>query len=272
MSNKIIKVSRNTGNAPKSLVSMQTVAFSHYNNISAQLPIDPISGKVVVGGVKEQAKQCLTNIKAIVESINQEMDDVIKITIFLKNISDIDAVDQIYATFFQNYLPTRTAVAVDALPMDGALVQIEAIISNGIGTPPQDPCDLIKVWKNTKNAPISKVSTQTVSFSHYNHVSGQLPVHPMTNEKIAGGAREQTTQCMKNIQTIVESIDHVMDDIVKVNLQLKNMADLDVVNEVYTSFFKSELPARTTIGVSAIPMDALVQIDVVLSNAEGTPA
>ncbi|MNT99321.1 Enamine/imine deaminase [compost metagenome] len=63
-----------------------------------------------------------------------------------------------------------------------------------------------------------------------------------------------------------------MDDIVKVNIQLKNIADINAVNEIYTSFFSSDLPARTVIGVAAIPMDALVQIDAVVSNSEGTPA
>ena len=62
-----------------------------------------------------------------------------------------------------------------------------------------------------------------------------------------------------------------MDDTVKINIALKNIADVDAVNEVYTTFFKGDLPARTTIGVSAIPMDALVQIDAVVSNCEGTP-
>jgi enamine deaminase RidA (YjgF/YER057c/UK114 family) len=62
-----------------------------------------------------------------------------------------------------------------------------------------------------------------------------------------------------------------MDDVVKINIQLKNIADIDAVNEVYTTFFQSDLPARTTVGVSAIPMDALVQIDAVVSNGEGTP-
>ena len=135
MSGKIIKFSRNTENAPKSSVSTQTVAFSHYNNISAQLPIDPKSGRLVAGGVKEQAGQCLKNIKAIVESVGHAMDDVVKINIFLKNISDIDAVDAVYTTFFQSYFPTRTTVAVAALPMYDALVQIDAVISNGEGTP-----------------------------------------------------------------------------------------------------------------------------------------
>ena len=62
-----------------------------------------------------------------------------------------------------------------------------------------------------------------------------------------------------------------MDDIVKINICLKNIADIDTVNEVYATFFSSNFPARTTVGVSAIPMDALVQIDAVVSNAEGTP-
>ncbi|WP_223883465.1 RidA family protein [Arenibacter lacus] len=51
------------------------------------------------------------------------------------------------------------------------------------------------------------------------------------------------------------------DDVLKINIQLKNIADLNAVNEVYTTYYKSNLPARTVAGVSAIPMDALVQID-----------
>ena len=154
----IIKVSRNTENAPKSSVSTQTVAFSHYNNISAQLPVDPKTGEIVTGSVKEQAKQCLANIKAIAESIDHVMDDVVKINVFLKNISDIDAIDEVYATFFPNELPTRTIVAVAALPMNDALVQIDALISNGEGTPSQDPSATHKSFKKhgkcTKKCPI----------------------------------------------------------------------------------------------------------------------
>lgn len=113
--------------------------------------------------------------------------------------------------------------------------------------------------------------SHTVAFSHYNHISGQLPLNPETSEIVAGGVKEQAGQCLKNIKAIVGSVDHVMDDVVKVNIQLKNITDIDAVNEIYTTFFNSDLPARTTIGVSAIPMDALVQIDAVVSNCEGTP-
>ncbi len=87
---------------------------------------------------------------------------------------------------------------------------------------------------------------------------------------VAGGVKEQAGQCLKNIEAILESIDHGMDDIVKVNIALKNIADIGAVDEVYTTFFRSDLPARTTVGVSAIPMDALVQIDALVSNGEST--
>jgi reactive intermediate/imine deaminase len=277
----LIKLANNTANAPTSALSSQAVAFSHYNNLSAQLPIDPKSGRLVNGGVKEQAVQCLKNIKAILESIDVPIDDIVKINIFLKNLSDIEAVNGVYTTFFPDsaiartagYVPARTVVAASALPMD-ALVQIEAVVSHGDGTPPQvveDRHNLVMEPNNTGNAPKCALSTQTVAFSHYNHVSAQLPLNPKTGEVVAGGVKEQAGQCLKNIKAIIESVDHVMGDVVKVNIFLKNIADIKAVDEVYTTFFPGGVPARRTVGVSALPKDALVQIDVVLSNAESTP-
>ncbi|MEC4728114.1 Rid family detoxifying hydrolase [Shewanella sp. D64] len=269
MSGDIIKLSRNTENAPISPVSTQTVAFSHYNNISAQLPIDPKTGKVVAGCVKAQAKQCLANIKAIIESTDHVMDDVVKINIFVKNISDIDAIDEVYTRLFQGALPTRTVVAVAALPMDGALVQIDALISNGEGTAPQAPCALVKVSRNTNNAP-KNIHSQTVAFSHYNNLSSQLPIDPQTGEVVTGGIEKQTEQCLNNIKAILESIGHVMDDVVKTTIFVKNISDIEVVNKVCVKFFPSYVPARTTVNASALPMNALIQIDTAISHGDGT--
>ena len=277
----LIKVTNNTSNAPVSPLSAQSVAFSHYNHLSAQLPLDPGTGEVVAGGVKEQAGQCLKNIKAILESIDVPFDDIVKINIFLKDLSDMEVVNEVYTTFFPDsaiaravaYVPARTIVAASGLPMD-ALIQIEAVVSHGDGTPPQaveDRHGLIIEARNTENAPKNALSTQTVAFSHYNHLSAQLPLDPRTGEVVAGGVKEQAEQCLKNIKAIVESVDHAMDDVVKVTVFLKNSVDMDAVDEVYTIFFPSGIPARTTVAVSELPMDALVQIDAVVSNAEGTP-
>lgn len=281
-SNKVNAVlARNTKNAPKSIGPYsQTVAFSHYNNVSAQLPIDPKSGKLVSGGVKEQAEQCFKNIQAIVESIDHVMSDVVRITVFVTNIKDVDAIDEVYKTFFPTYVPTRTTVAVVALPMN-ALVQVEALVSNGEGTIPNAPQsgDLIKLTNNTANAPINALSSQTVSFSHYNNLSAQLPIDPKTGRLVIGEVKEQTAQCLKNIKAILESIDVPFDDIVKINVFVKNLSDVEAVNEVYTTFFPDSaiaravayFPARTTIAASALPMQALVQIEAVISHGDGTP-
>lgn len=280
MSNDNAVLARNTDQAPINPLCAQTVAFSHYNNLSAQLPIDPKSGQLVAGGVREQADQCFENIKAIVESIAHRMTDVVRITVFVKNIDDVDTVDEVYKTFFTSYLPTRTVVAVAALPMD-ALVQVEALLSNGVGTIPDapQPGDLIRLANNTVNAPMDPLSTQTVAFSHYNNLSAQLPIDPKSGQLVTGGVREQTAQCLKNIKAILESIDVPFDDIVKINLFLRNIADIEVVNEVYRRFFPdcaiaraaAYVPARTVIEVAALPMHALVQVEAVVSHGDGTP-
>lgn len=277
----LIKVEGSTENAPLNPLSTQSVAFSHYNNLSAQLPIDPRTGKLVSGGIKEQTAQCLRNIKNILEGIDVPFDDIVRITVFVKNLADAEAVNQVYTTFFPDsaiaravgYFPARTVVAAKALPLD-ALVQIEAVVSHGDGTPPQaveDRHGIVIKAHNTDAAPRCPYSNQTVAFSHYNHISAQLPLDVRTGELVAGGVKEQAAQCFKHLKAIVESIDHALADVVKVNLFLTNIDDIAAVDEVYASYFPGGTPARRTVGVSALPKGASIQIDAVVANAEGTP-
>ncbi|QVW21915.1 Rid family detoxifying hydrolase [Pseudomonas hormoni] len=277
----LIKTSRNTDSAPSCLLFSQSVAFSHYNNICAQLPIDSATRKLVTGGVKEQTTQCLKNIQNILKNLDVPLDDIVKINIYLTSLADIDEVDTAYKAFFPHsaiarslaYYPARAVVSALALPM-GALVQIEAVVSHGNGTPPQRVEDrhgiVIKV-NNGAEAPTHFLSSQSVAFSHYNHLSAQLPLDPKTGDLVGGNVREQAKQCLNNIKAIVESFNHVMGDVVKINIHLKNFDDIEALNEVYSTFFPGGVPARTVVGVTELPHNALVQIDVVVSNAEGTP-
>jgi reactive intermediate/imine deaminase len=261
----LVKVDRDTDFAPKDALSTQTVAFSHYNNFTAQLPIDPKTGALVAGDAKAQAEQCFANIKAILDSIGHVFDDIVRITIFAKSLDDIEAAKGVYKTCFSSYWPAFTPVVVAGLPK-GASVQVEAVLSHGDGTPPQPIGDTVKLVKepcNTDKAPQNDYSTQTVAFSHYNHISAQ---------RAAGGsAAAQAEGCLNQLKAIVESIDHSLDDVVKVNIAIRNIADMAAVDEVYTKFFPRGVPARRVIGVSALADDALIQIDAVVSNAEGTP-
>ncbi|MEC4294886.1 RidA family protein [Adlercreutzia shanghongiae] len=279
MSDPNVVVARNTENAPVSKLYSQTVAFSHYNNLSAQLPIDPATGAIVEGGVAAQAEQCFKNIEAILASINHDLNDIIRLTIFVRDIMDVNAVDKVQMGFFPTYLPARTVMAVNDLPQ-GALVMVEALVDNGEGTQsvPQAG-DLLKLTNNTHAAPCDIMSTQSVAFSHYNNISLQLPLDPKSGRPILGDVAAQTAQCLRNVKAILESIDVPLDDIVKVTVLVRDLADMDAVNEVYKTFFPDSgiaravnyLPARTVVPVADLPLHCDVAIEAVVSHGDGTP-
>ena len=94
---------------------------------SGQIPIDPATGNLVEGDITAQTRQSLTNVKAIVEAAGLTMDDVVKTTVFLSDMNNFGAMNEVYATFFtEGSYPARSAVEVARLPKD-ALVEIEVI-------------------------------------------------------------------------------------------------------------------------------------------------
>ena len=93
---------------------------------SGQIPIDPATGNFVAGGVREQARHSLTNVKAILDEAGLTLDNVVKTTVFLADMNDFADVNAVYAEFFAEPYPARSAVAVKTLPK-GALVEIEVI-------------------------------------------------------------------------------------------------------------------------------------------------
>ena len=94
--------------------------------VSGQLPVDPSTGAFAEGGIAEQTNQSLTNIQAILAESGLTMDNVVKTTVFLKDMNDFAAMNQVYATFFTTNPPARSAVEVARLPKDARL-EIEAI-------------------------------------------------------------------------------------------------------------------------------------------------
>lgn len=94
--------------------------------VSGQLPIDPATGAFPEGGVKEQTKQSLLNAKAILEMAGLNLSAVVKTTVFLADMGDFAAMNEVYAQFFSAPFPARSAVAIKTLPK-GALVEIECI-------------------------------------------------------------------------------------------------------------------------------------------------
>ena len=94
--------------------------------VSGQLPIDPATGAFPEGGVKAQTRQSQLNAKAILEAAGLGLGNVVKTTVFLADMADFAAMNEVYAEFFSAPFPARSAVAVKTLPK-GALVEIECI-------------------------------------------------------------------------------------------------------------------------------------------------
>ena len=101
----------------------------HVGNLiytSGQLPLDPATGAFPEGGIKAQTRQSLTNVKAILEAAGTDMSHVVKTTVFMADMNDFADMNAVYAEFFTEPFPARSAVAVKTLPK-GALVEIEAV-------------------------------------------------------------------------------------------------------------------------------------------------
>lgn len=95
-------------------------------HLSGQTPIDPATGRLVDGDVSTQARQVFTNLQAVLAAAGRTLDDVVKVNVYLVDMADFSAVNEVYATVFAEPYPARTTVAVAALPL-GARVEIELV-------------------------------------------------------------------------------------------------------------------------------------------------
>ena len=104
----------------------QAIRVGNLLYTSGQIPINPATGNFVDGSIKEQTRQSLTNIKAILEEAGLTMAHVVKTTVFMADMNDFANMNAVYAEFFTEPYPARSAVAVKTLPK-GALVEIEVV-------------------------------------------------------------------------------------------------------------------------------------------------
>ena len=104
----------------------QAIQVGNLVYTSGQIPIEPATGKFVEGGIKAQTRQSLLNVKAILEEAGLTMGDVVKTTVFMADMNDFADMNAVYAEFFSEPYPARSAVAVKTLPK-GALVEIEVV-------------------------------------------------------------------------------------------------------------------------------------------------
>jgi 2-iminobutanoate/2-iminopropanoate deaminase len=119
---------------------------------------------------------------------------------------------------------------------------------------------------STQHAPIAiGPYSQGVVAGHLLFISGQLPVDPATGAFVSGGIAEHAHQCLKNLSAIASTAGTSLDRAVKVTVFLADMANFSAVNLVYGEYFKANRPARSTLQVAALPRNADIEIEAVVS-------
>lgn len=104
----------------------QAIRFGDLVFVAGQLPVDPATGQVVVGGIAEQTEQTLKNLQAVLEAAGSGLDKLLKTTVFLHSRDDWPGMNEVYARYAGDVPPARSAVEVGRLPAD-ALIELEAI-------------------------------------------------------------------------------------------------------------------------------------------------
>jgi 2-iminobutanoate/2-iminopropanoate deaminase len=105
--------------------------------------------------------------------------------------------------------------------------------------------------------------SQAIQAENFLFLSGQIPLDPRTGELVKGGIRKQTQQVLENIKRVLESQRLGIENVVKVNIFLKDIGNFNQVNEVYATYFPFSPPARSTVGVTELPKDAEIEIEAI---------
>jgi 2-iminobutanoate/2-iminopropanoate deaminase len=120
-----------TDQAPKAIGPYsQAVIFSGLAYLSGQIPLDPATGQLVEGGIQAQTERVLENVKAVLEASGSGLDRVLKTTVFLADMNDFPAMNEVYGRYFPDHAPARSTVQAARLPRD-VKVEIDAIAAAG---------------------------------------------------------------------------------------------------------------------------------------------
>jgi 2-iminobutanoate/2-iminopropanoate deaminase len=124
------------------------------------------------------------------------------------------------------------------------------------------PSKKTRIFTEKAPAPVGPYS-QAIRAGDFLFVAGQVPVNPETGEFVTESITVQTQQCMENIKAILSAAGSNLADVVRTTIYLTNMHDFGAVNDAYSNYFDLDPPARTTIGVAALPKGVALEIDVI---------
>ena len=215
----------------------------------AQRGVDPATNSVQVSDAAGQARQILENMKAVLESLGGSLNDVVKTGLFLKDMGDRPAINEVWSEYFGHESPpTRFAVQMVEVfrPDDPSRILVDAI-ALAPGAPARKECI------RTPLAPrFGLFASQAVKANGFLFLAAQRGVDQATNKVQVPDTAGQTRQILKNMKAVLESLGGSLDDVVKTGLYLKNAGDRPAINEVWSAYFGDTPPSRFAVQVADI--------------------
>ena len=210
-------------------------------------------------GFEAQVKQSLENLGAVLKSAGLDFSDVVNSNVYLTDIKNFPVMNKVYKTYFPQNPPARTTIAVPALP-GGSHIEITFIASRN------KKREYIYA-DGVKPAPTDLFSGGVMVGDLF-YLSGQGSRHYKTKEFPQGEIEGHVKQTMENLGAVLKAAGMDFSHVVKTNIFLTDMNNFARMNEVYKTYFKSDPPARTTVGVTALPGEPPIEITFVASKAK----
>src|SRR5438270_911437 len=238
--------------------------------LSGQIAVDPVKDRLIAGDVVKQTERVMQNLKAVLDAAGATFDEVVKTTIFLTDLAEFAKVNEVYGRYFRNAPPARATVQVAALSR-GARVAIEGVAVKG-GAASTGPARVVVQSPQAPRAIGPYSQAIDVAAGSFVFVSGQIPIDPATGELVQGDVGAQTERVMENVKAVLVASGASFDDVVKTNLYVADIGDVDRINATYGRYFTKTPPARATLQMGALPRGARVEIDCVAALCSSVAA
>lgn len=224
--------------------------------VSNQDGWDPAAGRYP-GAFEEQVKQTLENLGIVLSQAGLDLSDVVKVNAYLTASEQFQPMNQVYRTYFPDRPPARTTVMVPALP-EGAHVSVTAIAS-------RNP-DRSSIYPEGQEPSPDDVFTPAVLVGDLLFLSGQGSRHYLTREFPEGEFEDHVRQTLDNLGAVLKAAGMDFSNVVKSNVYLTDFGLFQRMNQAYVSYFPENPPARTTVGVKALPGDPPIEITFIAAR------
>lgn len=234
----------------------QGVRINQHIYCAGASPVDPVTNVPVSGDIKAKVRRALDNVQILLNQENASLVNVISALVYLRNLADSGAVNEVFKEYFQmGKYPIRVVVEASRLTDDH---DVEIVCSAYV---PQEG-EKIEYLSTNKDSISPRPLSQGIKIGQYVYCSGVRPLDPVTKKLVTGDFSQRVRQCFENLKAVLHAGEARMEDIYTTIVYVRNMADRPLVNEVTKEYFApGRFPLRIIVEVCRLNEEHDVEID-----------